>query len=361
MPSIDDLEAAGRRAAERPVPAPPDVTSLQRGAGRHRSRRRAAFASFAAVAALGAGIPIGLSLRDDAPLEVVAAGTDSEADAAAPLTSQSDDPAPTTDDVAASADDTENGAAEIELRYGDEFAFKIEVLHGEEAAAAARAAEAAADETRDIEGTTVWIDRDGDTTRVSALVDPDHFIEVTGPTDQLDRLLEIMSSGGLELPAFPAFPEGDIEKFFEEFQEQFGEGFPFGEAPFVFGDGEDFGFLFDFENGELPPELKELLEQFEGFEGFDGELPDLQELFPEGELPKLDELFEQFGGELPDLEQFFEEGTLPDFEQFFEDGGFPEGFGDFGAEFDGCIAIDIQQSGEDGFQFEFPEGCSTAG
>ena len=159
---------------------------------------------------------------------------------------------------------------------------------------AAAAAEAAADESRDLDGVTIWITRDDDMVSVAGLVGPDEFIEVQGPAEQLERLLDVLEMGGLELPEFPNFPPGDMETFFEEFRDQFGDDFDhfdgFGDSPFVFGDGEQFGFFFDFD-GELP----DFGTFGHGLES--GEFPHFGP-FPEGgEFPDLDELFGQFQGE----------------------------------------------------------------
>lgn len=323
MPLTTDLEGAGRRAAVQPVPAAPALATLEQQAGRRRSKRRALGGGMAVLALVAMGVPIALSLRLATPTQTVSAGP--LAQQIAPPASQVDDSdgsqpagAAGTQSVASAQDDTqeEEGEATFDLRYGPDLSLSIKVLRGEGAEQAAATAEAGADETRTVDDITVWIARDSDVVTVAGLVEPGTYVEVTGPADQLDRLLDVLESRGVEMHEFPAFPHADIEKFFDEFGadfERFGEDFERFQ-------GEDFSFFFDFDDDQRP-----------GFGFFGHGLGD---------------------GEGPHFEFFPDEGEWPDFNEFFEH--FDSQRDSFFA--DGCIVID----GNDDFEFEFPPGCSSA-
>lgn len=209
--------------------------------------------------------------------------------------------------------------------------FTIEVVSGDDAAARAAEAEAAADETRDIDGQAVWIDERGDEISASAFFDDESsddptFVQVTGPAEQVERILDLVTEHAngpvrfFDLDGFADrfdLPEGvfDGEGFpFEDGEFPFGERFPFGEdGPF----GEDF----PFEEGEFP------FEQFfdEGaLDDFRSQMQDFAECMditvdrtgdttsieiPDCDFPTVDGLFdgEAFGNLPFDLDRLLED------------------------------------------------------
>ena len=170
----------------------------------------------------------------------------------------------------------------------------------------------------------VWIARSGDTTTVTALVEPDEYIEVTGPSSELEMLLEFVESGG-HLPNLPLPPsimfDGDFDLDDLPDFEAFG-GFEPGKIPPI----EGFLDIEGFPEIEGIEDLDELLERFEGFEGFGPDSRDFD--------------FENFEG----LEDFFASG-------------FDGPFGPL--DHDGCFSISIDDGDTDSFHLELPPGCST--
>ena len=358
MPSIADLEAAGSRAAVQPVPVAPAIDALHDRAGKHQNKRRLVGSAVVVVAFMALAVPAALSMRSQSVVQEVAAG----AAEVAPAASQGSNG--NSSGQAAAAAQTEDADEEstrehttgrFEMRFGD-VSFSGRVLTGDAAIEAAADAEAAADETREVDGQTVWISRDGDRATVSSLIDGTEFVEVVGPGDQLDRLLDIAASGAPELPPLPAMPGmppmpqlPEIEEFFEgfdgldadEFFERFGDHT---------GDGFNFHFDFDFDEGtgEHP--------RFEFNFGEPGDRSRF-DLFFEGELG--DALK---NGEFSELEEFFDEleRDFGDFEQRFESGDFDNHPFFSGKNFDGCISI--SGDGDQGsMSFEFPPGCRSEG
>ncbi|MGI9605185.1 MAG: hypothetical protein ACR2P0_03515 [Acidimicrobiales bacterium] len=300
MPSTDDFSSAGARAARQPVPLAPPITDLQAEVGRRRTRRRRAVGSSIAGIALLAAIPIAASqIGEDAePPSLFTAAADDAAPAvtaAAAAQTTTVAPADETDDTSSDSGESHArpriftlppfGDGDFDFTFGD-LSFSLRTVTGPEAATEATTAEVAATETREIDGQTVWIATEGDTTTVSALVEGETFIEVEGPTEHIDTLLEFATNNAVPFEGFPfqGFDEHDVP-----------EGFPFGNLEEFFPDGLPESF------GEFP----------EGFPFAEGEFPDLEELLPPGLLEDL----ERFKS--GDLEGF-------DFDDFHNGRGFFE-------------------------------------
>ena len=81
MPSDDVLEAAGRRAAFRPVPTPPSIDSLAKEVDRRRTKRRRVVGGVAAAAIAVIAIPLAVVLIDDGQPDVVTLGSDPDTEA----------------------------------------------------------------------------------------------------------------------------------------------------------------------------------------------------------------------------------------------------------------------------------------
>jgi hypothetical protein len=330
MPSTDDLHDAGARAAGQPVPLP-SIDGLSAEVSRRRNRRRTLIGSSIAGVVLLAAVPFAAAqLGDDEVPSLLTSAQDGEAPDTtieAPTTTAAA-PAEGTDDTDADPDghhddehDNDHDGLDgmdrhhdfdLDFTLDDNFSFAIRGVGGDEAAAAAADAEARADETRTIDELTVWIDRNGDTTTVSSLVEPTQFVEVTGPSDSIESLLDMITNNG---------------------------------AMFGFGGDFDFGSEFDITPFEdfLTPEMREEFErmrdQFGTFEfGEPGELPDFESLPDFENLPNLDEFL------TPELREQLENG---DVWELFNDG-------EFNQFFDGPLFD------EDFFHQEEPQDTSTS-
>ena len=264
MPSTDDLHDAGARAAGQPVPLP-SIDGLSAEVSRRRNRRRTLIGSSVAGIALLAAVPFAAAQLgdDEAPPSLLTAAQDGDAPdttTEAPTTTAAAPAEGTDTDPDGNHDDEHDGFKgtdrhhdfDLDFTLDDDFSFAVRGVGGDEAAAAAADAEAQADETRTIDELTVWIDRNGDTTTVSSLVEPTQFVEVTGPSDSIESLLDMITNNG---------------------------------AMFGFGGDFDFGSDFDITPFEdfLTPEMREELErmrdQFGTFEfGEPGEFPDFENL-----------------------------------------------------------------------------------
>ena len=338
------------------------------------TKRRLLGSSLAALVLLAIGVPVALTARGSTTVQNVAAGTGDAAPAA-----QVDVP-----DEPDNSNDEADGAQEqqtdeVRVQVSDaSTSFALQMITGDGAAEAAQAASAGADESPVIDEMTVWVDAEGDQRTVSALVEPDTFVAITGDADQLDVLIDLLRSGdGMSGFSFggPGPHSFDFDKLPEEFRldgfnfDAFGEnfeGFPDG---FDF-DGFDFdelpdGFDFDFDS-----------EHFSGFnfnlEGF-GEDFNLDDFDFEGfgEDFNLDDFnfnfefdnehFSGFGdfGDTASLEDLVDklEEHRGELEQFFatNEFGLP-----FGPDADGCVSIEGNTNGET-FSFVFPEGCRSDG
>ena len=364
MPSPDDLTQAGRRAAARPVPMP-TIDEIEGRAAQRRTHRRTALA--ASGLAVGIAVIAGaVVLRDGGePIDTVAgvAAADAGSLAASTNDGSADEGNLIGDDDSTAPDEAlTDGSANIELHLADGLWMSAEVVRGDEAAVRAEVAAADADETRDVEGTTVWISRDGDKATVSALAEPDVFVAVTGPSDLLDRLVEALDNGVLIAPG-PHFGEefpDALEQFFDrEFPEGLEEFFGEGLGPEAFDFERFFSDRFGpgafdleefFDEGFDPESFDFGSDRFgEGFEGFDTE--QFRSLFERFRL-RLDEEL----GELPfslddlphdpaDIEGFFDDLKGGDFGELWPDGHL------------GCLSINA--SGSDGgpVSLQIPEGC----
>lgn len=308
MPSPDLLEAAGRRAALGPVPTPPSIDSLVAEVGRRRTKRRKVAGGAIAALVAAVAIPVGVMLVDDDQPNVVTLASDDGAELSSgdPAGVAQVEPSSSTTSVAASSssetpspsstdDAVRRGPFaglsdenfDLRLDLGDE-SFSIVVISGDDAAARAADAEAAADETRDIDGQAVWIARSGDEVTASAFVDGETFVEVHGPEVEIDRILDLVAEHangpvmffdpGMFAERFD-LPEGllDGEGFF-------GEGFSF--------DADDFPFFEDGALDEFENSMKDFTDCMEVtvdrsgsttvVEIPDCELPDLGQLFGDG-------------------------------------------------------------------------------
>ena len=343
----NELHAAGQRAARQAVPVPPPVAGLQQAAERQRTKRRTIGSSLAAAALVVAAVPAALAFGGSNQTQVVVAGTEQVAAAAEGAASA----------TAGAGAQTENGqpmaqsdeaTEDVRLQFSaDGSTIVARVVSGDEADTGASEAEAAADETLAVDGTTVWVRSDGDQRIVSALVETDTFVEITGPADQLDRLIEALRNGG-------SLTSDEWESFF-------GDDFaPFSGSPFAIeGNGDNFSFRFEHDGhhvdlDELFGNLEERFGDLEGHEfdfDFDGGDFDFDDVNPE------DFDFEHFGRfdfdnfNLEDLEDF-------DFENFnLEDFGEVERF--MAKNFSGCISINADGDNGDDFRFEYPAGCDS--
>ena len=367
MPSPDDLTQAGRRAAARPVPMP-TIDEIESRAAERRTHRRIAMgvSGLAVAIAVIAGAVI---VRDGGePVDTVAglAAADDTAEVA-PDSDRSGAEEGVIDDSgseSAAADDglPVEGTANVELRLADDLWLSAEVVRGEDAAVRAETAAADADETREVESSTVWISRDGDRATVSSLVEPDVFVTVTGPTDLLDHLVDALDRGvliapglhfGEEVPdALKGFFDREFSGGLEEF---FGEGFDPETFDFEKFFSESFdpdAFNFDFEGfGEgFDPDAFDFDFDFEGLgESFDAE--DLDSLFESFRF-RLDERL----GELPfSLDDFPSDAA--DLEGFLDDLGSRE-FGDLWPDGHlGCLSINASGNTGDAISLQIPEGC----
>jgi len=241
MPSTDDyfenhLRAAGQRAANRSGPVVPPVENIRAEVARLQRRNRIMTGVVAALV-LFLAIPVALiafnrtsepdvvTLADDTSLPTDEPA--SNAEVPTPLAAQVDD----ADDEDPETEDTEledrtgpfgielDDEIDIQIRSGDQD-YGITVVSGELAPGRAADAEAAADEIRVVDDTTIWLDRQGEVTQASSFVDGETFLAVTGPTAEVDELLT------------------ELEAFVETTQQFFGEDFPFDPETF----GEDFPF-----------------------------------------------------------------------------------------------------------------------
>ena len=331
MPIDSDLQAAGRRAGAQHVPTPPPLASLEAGAAKHTSRRRLILSSAAGLVLVALAFPLALTMRGSTTVQTVAAGTGQAA--AAQL---EPGPAAAQGDLSDDADADSDEGVRIQLRSGGDFSVSIRVLSGEQAVSVAEAAAAGATETLDVDGLAVWVSEAGDERTVSALVEPDEFIEVTGNAAELDMLIDVLRDGGMTdhggIRGSRGLDGDEWQQFFEEFDDghfNFDEFFgPDGELNF-----DRYGFSFD---GDF---------DFDEFFGPDGEF-------------NFDEFFGPDGIFDVDGDGFSFDG---DFDEFFGPDGFTFPTDAFGGNVHGCIVID-DLNGDRGepFHLEFPGGCATA-
>lgn len=320
MPSTDHLEAAGRRAALGPVPTPPTIDALNAEVGRRQNRRRNVFSGVVVALVAAVAIPVSVALIDNDQPDLVTLASDGGAELA------SSDPAGLPDQVepsttSTSAAPTTTSATEetvsrgpfaglndenfdLRLDLGDE-SFAIVVISGDDAAARAVQAEAAADETREIDDQTVWIANNGDEVTASALFDDETFVEVRGPKQQIERILDLVSEH-MNGPVMFFDPTEFAKRFdlpdgFLDREGFFGEDFSF--------EGQDNPLFPLFEDGtfdEFQNEMKDFAECMEITVDRSGSTTKVE--IPNCELPQLDSLFgEDAFRDLPfDLNNLFE-------------------------------------------------------
>jgi len=313
MPSPDLLEAAGRRAAFRPVPTPPSIDELASEVGRRRTKKRQIVGALAAAVALVVAIPLGASIISAEEPDVVTLASDGEAPDPPDQIGQAPvavEPAETSSTTTSSTTTTvvvDNNRAPIITADGENFdlalefgdvPFAIEVIGGEGASESAAAAAADADRTRTLDDVTVWIDEQGDQVTASALID-DSFVAVTGPADEVERILDLVT-------------QLDVADSFDRFafpDEMFDGDFPF--------DMDEF-----FEDGEWPgvdqESIDELRKEFEAFSEcmqleFDLEDDPRTIEIPDCEFPGIDGMFG------PNLDELFDGRFDLDLEFDFDD------------------------------------------
>lgn len=265
MPSPDLLESAGQRAAYRPVPMPPPLEDLATEVDRRRKKRRAIGGTLAALS-LVVAIPVGVSLVSNDQPDVVTFATEdgdrgsvSESPVAVQPaeTSTSTTPSTSTSTTVVSDADAPSGPFagmdddnfDLSLNFGDT-SISIEVITGGDAADRAAAAEAAADTTRTIDDETIWLDEQGDQVTASAFFDDETFVSVTGPADDIDRVLDLVTEHA--------------------------------NGPITFFDPSDFADRFDLPDGLFDGDFELDLDG-------DGLPDDFDELFNDGQLPGFDD------------------------------------------------------------------------
>lgn len=326
MLSLDELHAAGDRAAWQPVAPPPPVAELEQEVGRRRGRQRAIVAAGSAVV-MAAGLVMAVILvrPGDGPVEVLAAeplaaepgdgappgssdqagsadaadGPANDQDAAADRPPARDGSDPGNDSIVIERSVTGSGFSGLFTLDGP-FDFEARLVKGEPAAALGAEAAEAADETRTVDGVELWITNRGDQLKVSAMTEPDRFVEVTGPADSIDELIEMVTTQDFPIHPFP-------------------DGPPFGEH---------------------------------------GSFPDLEELLPERLLPHLDRKGWWLEGDLFDDRPWFSDG-LDSFDDVDElDRYLDERFGTYLDR--PCIRIEVvPDDGE--FRLEVPDDCAQTG
>ena len=309
MPSNNHLperltQAGQRAAAGHPGATPPPLDSIRVEVAR-RQRSHRTLTGVVAALALVAIVPLAAIFftgNDDPGVVTAASESEAIADAttpestttteaaAAPVTAELDTPVAQDFDFGADLDEN----VDIQIQIGDR-SYSLEVIVDDQAAGRASDAEAAAEDTRIIGDTTVWLRGVEGQTEASALVDDGVFAAATGPTeevvDALDELGELAEAAS-------SFFDGD-----SNLEGLLGDDF----------DAESF----------LGPDFN--IERFLG--------PDFdpQQFFEDGDLPVDPEQFFGPDSEL-DLDQFFGDDFDP--QQFFNDGALPFDFEAFG---EGCL------------------------
>ena len=342
MPSNNHLperltQAGQRAAAGHPGATPPPLDSIRVEVAR-RQRSHRTLTGVVAALALVAIVPLAAIFftgNDDPGVVTAASESEAIADAttpestttteaaAAPVTAELDTPVAQDFDFGADLDEN----VDIQIQIGDR-SYSLEVIVDDQAAGRASDAEAAAEDTRIIGDTTVWLRGAEGQTEASALVDDGVFAAATGPTeevvDALDELGELAEAAS-------SFFDGDsnLEGLLgDDFDAESFLGPDFNIERFL---GPDFDPQQFFEDGDLPVDP----EQFFG---------------PDSELD-----LDQFFGDDFDPQQFFNDGALPfDFEDFGE-GGFD--LGELSEQFEAlqeCFGPALEQAEATG-TFTFPD------
>ncbi len=331
MPSPDLLESAGQRAAFRPVPAPPSLHDLTAEVGRRRTKKRRTIGGGLVALALVVGLPVGASfIGSDEPDVVTFAADDVDsasvsegvvalqpAETSSTSTSTSSTSSTSTsvpEDSSSDADlgplagmDEDNFTLTVK---SSEMSISVEVITGGDAAERANAAEAAADSTQTIDDVTVWRSNEGDQTTASAFLDGETFISVTGPTNEIDEVLDLVTG----------YSENSMNLFDGEFEL---------DGEFEFDDD----FRFDFDGDGLPEDLDEFFDDLK-FPGVDQEVMDefRQQMkeFSECMQPTFERSGDSATIEIPDCDPPGFEGLIaPGLSEFFDGEDFDiEYFGD---------------------------------
>lgn len=246
MPLNDQLQEAGARASQRPVPQAPSYADLTSVVAKRGRRRRTVIGSSIAGLVLLVAVPLAASQvggETDAP-SLLTSAQDGEVPVESTL-APSTTAVPTTASVAPADPDTapEPRTSDGHLAFGD-LNLSVDVVSGEEAVTRAEEAEAVADETRQVDELTVWIKRDGDQTTVSALVEPTQFIEVTAPGELIDSAIDFLTIGDTfgnsfgELPDFDELEPGELPDLGEILPPEVLERFENGDLFDMFREGE---------------------------------------------------------------------------------------------------------------------------
>jgi len=191
------------------------------------------------------------------------------------------------------------------------------VISGDDAAVRASEAEAQADETREIDEQIVWIKNDGDAVTASAFIDDETFVEVRGPKDQIERVLDLVAehaNGPVMFFGPSEFADRfDLPEGFLDGEGFLGDDFSFDDDEFPFAPFFEDGALEDFET-----QMRDFSECMEITVDRSGETTTVE--IPDCELPTVDGLFdgEAFGNLPFDLDELLE--NLPkDLEGVFEE------------------------------------------
>ena len=351
MPSNDHLSdrltQAGQRAAGRSGATPPPLDSIRVEVAR-RQRSHRTMTGVVAALALVAIVPLAAIFftgNDDPGVVTAASESEAIADAttpestttteaaAAPVTAELDTPVAQDFDFGADLDEN----VDIQIQIGDR-SYGLEVIVDDQAAGRASDAEAAAEDTRIVGDTTVWLRGVEGQTEASALVDDGVFAAATGPTEEvIDALDEL----GDLADAASSFFDGDTD-----LEGLLGDDFNV--EDFL---GDDFDPQQFFDDGALPFDLEEFLGPDSNFEEFFGEDFDPQQFFDDGSLPFGPEAFlgpdfdiEQFFGPNFDPQEFFGEGGALDLDELREQfESIPE-----------CFAPSIEEAEATG-SFTFPD------
>ncbi len=261
MPTINELQHAGNRAAARAVPAAPPLTTISEAASKRSNRRHLLIGALASIGVLAVVAPLTVLRVGDGATEVVAAGAGAAptavtqpADPVAPLAGVSDSESePSEESETGSSDESETGTVAPHGLFGSEGLFgldgqdsslSVQIVRGDSAGQAAERAAADADEVIEQDGITVWIQADGAEGTASVLAEPDLFVAVTGPGELIDALAAAATSqkeflapwfladawpeGVPESPHAPLIPNLDemfSEDLKERMEERFGDGF----------------------------------------------------------------------------------------------------------------------------------------
>ena len=360
MPSPDLLESAGQRAAYRPVPMPPALDDLVHEVDRRRKKRRLIGGGVGALS-LALALPFVTSFVTNDEPDVVTfatedAGASSVSDspvAVQPAATSTTTSTSTTTPAESSSDfgpfagmDEEN--FDLSLNFGDT-SIAIEVITGGDAADRAAAAETAATTTRTIDDETIWLEEVGDQVTAAAFFETDTFVSVTGPADDIDRVLDLVTEHA----------NGPVQ-FFDP--SEFANRFDLPEG--LFDDDLDFdGDLnFDFDGDGLPEDLDSFFENgvFPGLD--DAAMEDFRremDEFSECMRIELDRNGDSATIEIPDCDFPGLDGLItPGLSEFFDGQDFDSK--DFDSLFSGDVLDEITKELDDLLDDAFDDALADA-